>query len=401
MTLKPLNRKRSSGLRGFTLIEMIAASSIGIILAGTMVGVVSDALTMKRSFQAQDQMGQLRVAIEKYYRDTGQFPNVDAADPTGTGVSGLMKLYVNLDGVANWKGPYLTGDPGAFTTIGAYKIPRMLVDPWQKPLYYGWAFSLINLGGNGSTGIPVAYVGSSGRNRVLDSNLAGFNNPPWDPGGDDIFRKVTSSQSIQTMEQLAYRQLETIRGILYAGNPHVAPHQFNTTQWKDPWGSTIVYIQCTDSSAVVYSFGPNHTDNNNNGVDICNTTQSAKPDDIFVTASWGQQTHVPWEGGEYSEPTECRSYTETIENRFTSQNLVVSYTDEFGNAFSGIVVAAGTSSTFKNVAPEPFGGENMLITSEFDSNPMDANSEKSADLNGDCMLDRVYGYNGTGTKGSW
>lgn len=354
---------------GFTLIEMVAAASIGIIMAGTMVGIFSDALSFKRSTQAQDQVGQVQAALEKYFADVGQFPPA------------LVNLY--SDYRTGWNGPYLTGDPRS-----------MLLDPWRQPLRYGTASAQ-------TSGIPVAYVGSMGRNRLLDSDLTTFMNGNWNPLGDDLFQKVSSAQALSPLQQMAYRQLQTIRGLVYANNPHAAPNNWNLTGKVDPWGSQIVYIRCTGNSGAIYSFGPNRTDNNNNGVDICNTNLSARPDDLFVAAGWGQQTTIPWEGGEYAEPTECRSYSVIVENRYSDRSLLIYYQDEFGAYHSGVPVSRNSTRTFRNVAPEPFGGESVLVATELDNFWLDAFSEKSADLNGDCNMKKVYGYAGTGTKGSF
>ncbi|MGH8103087.1 MAG: type II secretion system protein GspG, partial [bacterium] len=291
--------------RGFTLFELVAASTISIILSSGVIGIFSETMTFKRSTTAKNQTEEMRVALEKYFFDTGAFPALDTGDTTGT--TGLEKLYRNTDNKTGWKGPYLSGDPRNF-----------LIDPWRSPIRYGTAVAQ-------DSSIPVAYAASLGRNKRLDSALGTFQNSIWDPSGDDIIAKVSSHFLIPRIDLSAMRQLETIRGIIYDKNPNGPPDTYDTSAWIDPWGSRIRYLKCDGKAGTVYSFGPNHTDNNNNGVDICNTNLSAQPDDLMVTASWGQAGNIPWEGGASSEPSECRGYRVQIVNQYAANNLSILY----------------------------------------------------------------------------
>lgn len=355
--------------KGFTLMELVSASMIGIIMAGILVGAFSSGIRLQKSYEVDTQLDDLQGAFLRYYLDVGHFPSGDDA-------VGLAKLFRNTDNQAGWRGPYLSGHPTNF-----------LVDPWRTPLRY-------RSGQSQQGRIDIALVLSPGRDRRVNSDLNQWNRAGWEPAGDDIARVVSSHPLIPVMEEKTKQILRTVVGRIYTQFPFGAPDNFDASVYRDAWGTPLLYIQCVgfnNMGGVVYSFGNNRSDDNNRGVTICNNS-TANRDDLYSTVSYGFQAPVPWEGGVYAEPTQCRAYRVLIDNRYTNQTILVYYQDEYGRYHSAERVAPRSTRLFTHVAPEPFGGEDVLLHLENSTYWLDAFSEKSADLNGDCYVSKIYGF---------
>ncbi len=134
--------------RGFTLIEMIATTSLLLVLSGILLGAYSQFLTSRKMWQTQRDMGELKSAIMRYYFDTAQFP-------PGIDQDAILQLQENRAGVTRWRGPYFPQHE---------RFP--LTDPWQQ----GWVFRTRESWGR----IEVAILLSAGRNRTVDSDLNQF-----------------------------------------------------------------------------------------------------------------------------------------------------------------------------------------------------------------------------------
>jgi len=359
--------------KGFTLMELVSASMIAIIMAGILTGAFSSAIRLQKSYEVDSQMDDLQEALLRYYLDVGIFPAIDSGDTVGS--TGLAKLFQNTDAQPRWRGPYLSGNPANF-----------LLDPWRTSLFY-------LTGQSQQGGIDIALVLSPGKNRRVDSNLNRWQSG-WEPGGDDIARLISSHPLIPVMEEKTKQILRTVVGRIYSQFPWGAPQSFDASAYKDAWGTPLKYINCVGFNTmggVVYSFGNNRSDNNNSGVTICNNS-TANRDDLYATVGYGFQTPVPWEGGVYAEPTQCRAYRVFVDNRYTNQTLLVYYQDEFGNSHDAEPVPPLSTRLFTHVAPEPFGGEDVLLRLENSTYWLDAFSEKSADLNADCYVSKIYGF---------
>lgn len=80
-------------VRGFTLLELIVATTILLLLAGAAMPVVSSTLSVARADATRARIADLRRAAESYARDTLLLP------------SAILDLRAD-PGVAGWRGPY-------------------------------------------------------------------------------------------------------------------------------------------------------------------------------------------------------------------------------------------------------------------------------------------------------
>ncbi|HEY3740440.1 MAG TPA: type II secretion system major pseudopilin GspG [Bryobacteraceae bacterium] len=128
-------RRRRTGQRGVTLIEMLVVVTIIALFAG-IVGVKywGQADKAKR-VAAKSQINNLQGALGQFKLDTGIFP------PTEMGLRVLREKPENIPG---WNGPYLAQD-----------VPN---DPWNRPYEYkypgdhGDEPDIISLGADGQPG---------------------------------------------------------------------------------------------------------------------------------------------------------------------------------------------------------------------------------------------------------
>jgi general secretion pathway protein G len=157
--------KRSKGIAGFTLMELMIVIAIIIILSGAIVSRVSTSGERAKVGKATAEVEELATACRAYYADTGVWPGNDisvllsAPNPAPQGLDEYGKAAT---GDSPSKSPYLEVATG--TT---------LLDPWKKP--YQLTITTIN-------GASFLYVISNGPN----GNSDGINNSTGKVNPDDI-----------------------------------------------------------------------------------------------------------------------------------------------------------------------------------------------------------------------
>ncbi|MHA2620646.1 MAG: type II secretion system protein GspG [bacterium JZ-2024 1] len=271
--------------KGFTLIELMAASAIAVILFSVFMGAYATVVQHYAVSELPQRGDQLATAMYYYYLDTGTYP-------PGSDSAGLANLVTNNAGVNGWRGPYLR-----------LQMEDGTLDPWGRPFIYRR--------GTTPSGQPVFLLLSLGRNGRLDSNLSGgiWTHSQWDPSGDDWGRVFSERAPISYYEEKTYNTLRFVAGMIYNANPGMAPTNFNTGRYRDAWGRSVVYQRCNQYSAVVYSLGANGSDNSASGATICSTARKQR-DDLYVALVWngdrprssGNNSNPPGGGGNGDQP---------------------------------------------------------------------------------------------------
>jgi general secretion pathway protein G len=125
--------------RGFTLLELLVVLAILGLLIGLVGPRVMQQFGSAKEKVAHLSIGRLATALDMYKLDVGIYPTAE---------QGLQALVTPPSGVANWRGPYMTGE----------KVPE---DPWGRPFVYhnpsqraGHEFDLYSLGPTGQSGGP-------------------------------------------------------------------------------------------------------------------------------------------------------------------------------------------------------------------------------------------------------
>ena len=120
--------------RGFTLLELLVVLAILGLLIGLVGPRVMQQFGSAKEKVAQLSIGRLATSLDMYKIDVGNYPTAE---------QGLQALVVRPSGVANWRGPYMTGE----------KVPD---DPWGRPFVYhnpsqrtGHEYDLYSLGPSG------------------------------------------------------------------------------------------------------------------------------------------------------------------------------------------------------------------------------------------------------------
>jgi prepilin-type N-terminal cleavage/methylation domain-containing protein len=245
--------------KGFTLIELMAASAIAVIVLSLFVGAYQTAVQHYAMAELPQRGDQIATSMYYYYLDTGVYP-------AGTDRDGLANLYVNSTGVAGWKGPYLR-----------LQMEDGTADPWGRPFIYRR--------GTAPSGQPVFLLLSRGRNGEIDSDLSAWSAVGWDADGDDWARVFSERAPIAYFEDKTYHTLRFVAGMVYNVNPGSAPATFDASRYHDAWGQPIVYFRCNDYSAVLYTFGANGDDNSTGGTAICASARKQR-DDLYVAMIW-------------------------------------------------------------------------------------------------------------------
>ena len=140
MTTNEVNHRRPlSGMRaGFTIVEIILAIGLVLGLMAILYPMVMRRQEQGRRKTVKLEMQQFRIDVERYYDDTGSYPNEwrDLINrPSG-------------EGAEKWDGPYLDK-----------KMKSAPKDPWQKQYQYkknpdGDGFEICSFGGKEGKKIP-------------------------------------------------------------------------------------------------------------------------------------------------------------------------------------------------------------------------------------------------------
>lgn len=239
--------------RGFTLVELLAVTVIGVILTAMTIGT---ALGMRNFYSRRETVKELKdigCALLRYQMDMDRFPS-------GRDREALEKLWTPQES-AEWSGPYNSPD-----------IERTLNDGWHNEYVYRT--------GRNDRGIEVALILSPGKNRRLDSNLGNWVSDSWRPSGDDIGWKLSEVWNIKDKEGLTQENLRMEAGTLTADNPQRAPQGYTPTL-SDGFEQSLVYVRCNDNAAFLMSLGGNGV----NDSDLC-TNGAPSGDDLAVSVEW-------------------------------------------------------------------------------------------------------------------
>lgn len=109
-----INRRRHSGARGFTLLELLVVLAILGLLAAIIGPQVIRYLGSSRSQSARVQVKNVTAALELYRLDVGRYPST---------AEGLQALVAAPPSAPAWNGPYI-------------QQASALVDPWGKPYLF-------------------------------------------------------------------------------------------------------------------------------------------------------------------------------------------------------------------------------------------------------------------------
>jgi prepilin-type N-terminal cleavage/methylation domain-containing protein len=164
---------KNSTVTGMTLIELLAVVAIIGVLAALVFGLYGGARDRSLSSATQAQLAHLRVAIEKYERAFGFFPQISTGDP-GSSSQTLLRA--------------LTNETGSATELGAFVNPidleiesSKIVDGWGRPIYYrfdsNWShgqFFLMSTGKDGVASLPNSAGQYDPDNEYNLDNLEGF-----------------------------------------------------------------------------------------------------------------------------------------------------------------------------------------------------------------------------------
>ena len=131
----PIQDERSTGARGFTLVELLVVLAILALIAGFAIPRVIGFLGGAKTDSAKIQIQNISTALDLYRLDVGRYPNQD---------HGLAVLVKRPQSAERWNGPYV-------------KKEGQLLDPWGQIYAYRipgehGEFDLFTLGADGAEG---------------------------------------------------------------------------------------------------------------------------------------------------------------------------------------------------------------------------------------------------------
>ncbi len=191
--------------------------------------------------KVDDTLDDIADALQEYFRDVGSLP-------AGNDSVGLAELLSSS--APGWAGPYLRG-----------RLSELVRDPWGSLILLR---PCTQVNGEAVTGQLLLSPGSG----PPDARAWGT---AWTTGADDIF-KVIRSTHLQTLldrrliEQ-ARRELPLQAAQIYVSSPSQSPGSGAQSD-SGPWGQRYQYLSLTQYSGIVYSCGPNRTDDSGSGDDI-------------------------------------------------------------------------------------------------------------------------------------
>jgi hypothetical protein len=183
----------------------------------------------------------LAEAVARHYLDVGAFP-------TGNDAAAIRRLLSSS--VTGWKGPYLTGTETDATT-----------DPWGRTVLFR---RCTTVNGQPATGRLIVSYGPGAPNATRSGTA-------WTTGANDLFVVMVSSALESRLDEervaRAKQELKTEAGAIYAANPTSAPPS-TTLATRDPWNRAYRYHKNSTYSGIVYSRGPDGTDDVGGGDDV-------------------------------------------------------------------------------------------------------------------------------------
>ena len=132
---RPRPRRRRSGERGFTLVEILVVITIIGLIMGLVGPRVLNYLTESKAKAAKIQIESFASALDLFFLDAGRYPS------SSEGLGALVQRPGNISG---WNGPYLKGG----------NLPP---DPWgnayiyRSPGQHG-AYDIVSFGADGQEG---------------------------------------------------------------------------------------------------------------------------------------------------------------------------------------------------------------------------------------------------------
>jgi general secretion pathway protein G len=126
---------RRTGSAGFTLLELLVVIVIIGLLAAFVAPKYFSQIGRSKTQIARAQIESFEKGLDQYRIDTGHYPSAEA---------GLVALFVQPAGQANWQGPYLKKG-----------IPA---DPWDHAYVYrvpgaqGREYEIVSYGADGQQG---------------------------------------------------------------------------------------------------------------------------------------------------------------------------------------------------------------------------------------------------------
>ena len=81
---------------GFTLVELLIVTTIAVVLAMTMIGILNPAaLTGKaKDSRRKEDLNKIKIAFEEYFNDKGKFPDGALLNDLKTNCESKTKDYV-------------------------------------------------------------------------------------------------------------------------------------------------------------------------------------------------------------------------------------------------------------------------------------------------------------------
>lgn len=358
--------------RGVALLSLVLMGSAVLILASAMIPVTMSIVDYQKRTRTRAKLQLFQTALQNYFGDTGQFPAPTAGPGSGASALALARLYLNVDNLGGWQGPYL---PGPATDY--------LYDEWNTPFVY-----------RSGTGVgigPITLVLSNGRNLTTDSDLTAWDSGAWASSSDDVALKVDTTALISRLRDKNLNLLLGYKAGLYNANPSTPPAAVVTALMLDAWGHPMVYRKCHNFAGVLFSYGSNGVDDSNAGANIC-LFESAGGDDMFVPLEWdisANATGLVWKGGYGSNPNICQSYQLKIYNLYPN-DLTVKYRDTSNGWPNTKTIPGGGNVTINGVAPDYNGAWAVLVS--YGAYAVEGFSPILLDLNGDCIVSKLYGY---------
>lgn len=249
--------------KGFTLLEVIIAIAIIGIMIGAIAPVAHRQLVAAREEATRQELDRLRGALAAYYEDVGAFP--------GEGV-GLAAL-VGTVGPAGWQGPYLeSGDQDPAAAIAADAFGQAYVYDLAPSVQPADAADLI--------------VASPGANRRLELRSGGVWQLANAADVDDIVLAIATGPLDRDKRLASLGELEALAA---GARRHYQDHSSFPAQladlsgsyvdpgfdgdsfaddWRQAYASRIESLGGGESRLILWSCGPNHTNENGAGDDL-------------------------------------------------------------------------------------------------------------------------------------